>query len=419
MMRPMGIPDDFWWGTAASSTQTEGAAPASDWLAWERAGRAPASGDGNGFGLRHHEDLEALAELGLPHHRLSLEWARLETSPGRHDPAAVEHYRSMLQHARDVGLTTWVCLHHFTLPGWFSKDEGGFVDDRARGYFWPRHLEWVAETFGDLVDGWKPINEPVAYAGGGWLLGEMPPGTSDLQQFLDALRGTLLAKQAAWEVLRQTGSPVCTIHNLSPLFADRSGTSDEQAASSSLRAMVDQVLWTSWIRLVRDGVLSLPGRPDEEVPGAAGSFDLIGFSYYFASTISASGAMGPYPPDGRIGPMGQVPWSAGLRLVLERLADELPGRPLVVAEHGVGTEQVADGEIEDDAWRCEVLDESLQHVASAIDDGIDVRGFFHWTAVDNYEWTYGDSIRFGCIDRQRRPKPSAALLSAWARGERR
>jgi len=83
-----GFPDGFMWGTGASSLQTEGAAPRSDWCAWEAAGRAPRSGDGNGFGVRYQEDFAQLAELGLTHHRLSLDWARLEPHPGRHDPAA-------------------------------------------------------------------------------------------------------------------------------------------------------------------------------------------------------------------------------------------------------------------------------------------------------------------------------------------
>jgi beta-glucosidase len=105
--------------------------------------------------------------------------------------------------------------------------------------------------------------------------------------------------------------------------------------------------------------------------------------------------------------MGDVPWSEGLRLVLERLAEELPGRDLLVAEHGVGTD--------DDDWREEILKGSLRHVEEAVDGGIPVKGFFHWTAVDNYEWLHGYEVQFGLFDRERNPKPaSASLLKRWA-----
>ena len=125
----MNWPDGFMWGTGASSTQCEGAAPASDWWDWERAGRAPLSGDGNGFATRYAEDFALLAGLGLTHHRLSIEWARIEPEPGEHDATAVAHYRDVLTAARDAGVAPWVSLHHFTLPRWFAAD-GGFLDRR-------------------------------------------------------------------------------------------------------------------------------------------------------------------------------------------------------------------------------------------------------------------------------------------------
>jgi beta-glucosidase len=146
------------WGTGASSTQCEGAAPASDWWAWERAGHAPRSLDGNGFATRYAEDFALLAELGLTHHRLSIEWARIEPERGRHDAAAIDHYRTMLGAAREAGIAAWVCLLHFTLPHWFA-DDGGFLIDANRTQVWARHVDFVAETFGDLVAGWQPVNE--------------------------------------------------------------------------------------------------------------------------------------------------------------------------------------------------------------------------------------------------------------------
>ena len=114
----------FWWGTASSSTQSEGAAPASDWFRWEQAGRAPRSGDGNGFATRFAQDFELFAGLGLTHHRLSIEWARVEPVEGRHDAEAVAHYREVLAAAARVGISPWVCLHHFTLPRWFAASGG-------------------------------------------------------------------------------------------------------------------------------------------------------------------------------------------------------------------------------------------------------------------------------------------------------
>jgi len=153
-------------------------------------------------------------------------------------------------------------------------------------------------------------------------------------------------------------------------------------------------------------VLAIPGLPEENIPEMQDSFDLIGFSYYNAVTIYEDGTMGPYPAGARVGPMGYAPWSEGLGIVIRRIARELPGRPILICEHGVGTT--------DDAWRIQVLTDSLREVEHALADGVDVRGFFHWTGVDNYEWTFGWNVPFGLFDRERRPRGSAALMRRYA-----
>lgn len=408
-----GFLDGFMWGTGASSLQTEGAAPRSDWYAWEAAGRAPRSGDGNGFGVRYQEDFAQLAELGLTHHRLSLDWARLEPHPGRHDPAAVEHYRAVLTAARDAGISVWVCLHHFDLPGWFSEDQGGFLEPGGRSRTWPRHVDWVGETFGDLVHGWMPVNEPVAYAMLGWLLGTIPPGRRDPERFAEALEAVLLAEHEAWRVLRSGDQPTCTIHSLMPVFAATAGEDERRTAAARANAeLVDEVVWRTWIRAMRDGLLHVPGRAPIEAPEMAGAFDLIGFSYYHALGVTADNTFVPHPAGIRPGPLGLPPWAEGLRICLERLADELPGRPLVVSECGLGTWTADD----DDEQRCQYLTDCLEITRDAVADGIDVRGFFHWTGVDNYEWGLGFDAAFGLIDRDRSPKPSAELARRWATG---
>ncbi|HEV7524827.1 MAG TPA: family 1 glycosylhydrolase [Acidimicrobiia bacterium] len=392
-LRPNFAGADFWWGTGASSTQAEGAAPASDWFALERAGRMPPSGAGNGFGERYAEDFELYAQHGLTHHRLSIEWARIEPEEGRRDDRAVEHYREVLTAAHAAGVSPWVCLHHFTLPGWFTElGEGGFVDDHARSYYWSRHVAFCAETFGDLVFGWKPINEPGAYAG------IYPHG----KKRFDMLGAILLAQRDAWRELRGGGKPVATIHNLSPVF-----TVANTVPADTMQAKIDAMTWDVWMRADRDGVLELPGRPSREVADLREACDIVGFSYYAATGVNAEGKIVPYPPSARVGPMGNAPWSDGLEIVLHRLHEELPGRPLLICEHGVGTD--------DDEWRCEVLRDSLTLVERAIDDGVDVRGFFHWTGVDNYEWSHGFDVQFGCFTRDREPRDSAALLRSYAK----
>ncbi len=398
----MEWPPGFLWGTGASSTQCEGAAPASDWFDWEREGKAPASGDGNGFAERFSEDFAALAELGLTHHRLSLEWARLEPEEGQHDKSAISYYRDVLRCARDAGVTPWVCLHHFTLPRWFAQ-AGGFLIERNRTSHWRRHVEFVAETFGDLVGGWKPVNETnyyaaAAYGGRGW-----PPGHGDKTERALARENIHLATAEATTVLRRTGAPVASIFGLSCEVA-----LDDRPETSSTVAALRAVNWDPGIGLFRDGVLKVPGRDPIDRPDLAGTFDLFGFSYY-ATIGVAQGKAVPYPTDAPRSPLGYGIDAAGLGLVLSRLHEELPGTPLLVAEFGLGTD--------DDAVRTRYLEDGLRIVHDALARGIDVRGLFHWTAVDNYEWQHGFDVQFGLIDTDRRVRPSAQVLAREALGE--
>lgn len=388
-MAGMTFPPGFWWGTGASSTQAEGAAPRSDWKRWEDLGRVPPSGDGNGFATNYADDFALLAQHGLTHHRLSIEWARIEPVEGQRDGDAIEHYRAVLTAARAAGVAPWVCLHHFTLPGWFADDMRGFLDADAARYYWPRHVEFVAETFGDLVFGWKPINEPNWYAVGGFLTGTLPPGRRDRDDYATARDAIHRANHDAARRLRGDGQPVASIHGLMPLYA----LDDSIEAKQALRRLDDDV-WGAWLELARD-------------PDHADDFDLVGFSYYSAAGVGADGKLQPWPRGSAPGPMGYTPWAEGLREVLHRLADELPEAPLLISECGIGTS--------DDAQRVAYLQSTLAIVEEAIGDGIDIRGFFHWTGIDNYEWHYGFERSFGLFGRDRSPRESAGVLARVAR----
>jgi beta-glucosidase len=397
----MDWPAGFLWGTGASSTQTDGASPASDWWDWERAGHAPVSGEGNGFATRYAEDFRALADLGLTHHRLSIEWARIEPEEGQRDAGAIAHARDVLRAARANGVTPWVCLHHFTLPRWFAA-RGGFLVEANRTTYWRRHVEFMGETFGDLVGGWKPVNETnyyagAAYGGGGW-----PPGRVDREERALAAEQIQLATAEAAALLRQTGAPVASVFGLSCEAA-----LDDDAATAKVMGSLRAVNWDAGIGLYRDGVLRVPGRAPVERPDLAGCYDLFGFSYY-ATIGVALGQVVRYPADAPVSPLGYGIWAGGLGLVLDRLHEELPDTPLLVDEYGIGTA--------DDTQRVAYLEDGLRAVHDALGRGIDVRGFFHWTAVDNYEWLHGYDVRFGLIDRDRRVRPSAAVLAREARG---
>lgn len=389
------------WGTGASSTQCEGAAPASDWLAWEAGGHAPPSGDGNGFGSRYREDFALLARLGLAHHRLSVEWARLEPEPGRHDDAAVAHYRDVLAAAREAGVSPWVCLHHFTLPRWVAA-LGAFTSPETRTTFWRRHVDFVAETFGDLVAGWQPVNEPNYYPHGAYGGDGLPPGHRDRTQRALVNEEIQLATAEAAVRLRQTGRPVSSVLALTcfvPL--------DDEPETAATVERYYATAWTPTLGLFRDGVLRVPGRQPVERADLAAAFDLIGFSYYSNTGVRA-GRPVAYPADAPRSALGYGIDASGVGAVIDRLHAEVPAAPLLVAEFGVGTD--------DDDLRAAYLADGLQAVHEAIGRGVDVRGLFHWTAVDNYEWLHGFDVRFGLIDADRTIKPSAAVLAAEAGG---
>jgi beta-glucosidase len=325
-----------------------------------------------------------------------MEWARIEPEEGQRDAAAIDHYRAVLHGARDAGIVPWVCLHHFTLPRWFAS-QGGFLVESNRTGAWARHVDFMAETFGDLVGGWKPVNETneyatLAYRGQGW-----PPGHSEPAEAAMVDEAIHLATAEAAVRLRQTGAPVASIFGLSPVV----GLDATDETVSMARRVSDHV-WRPGIELFRDGTLRIGRRAPIERADLAGSFDLIGFSYYSAIGVAA-GRMVAHPADAPRSPLGYAIWADGLDLVLDRLHDELPGTPLVVAEYGIGTD--------DDELRADYIARGLEITRDAIRRGIDVRGFFHWTGVDNYEWLHGYDVSFGIVDRTRAVRPSAAVLA--------
>ena len=341
----MDWPDGFWWGTGASSTQCEGAAPASDWWDWERSGHAPLSGDGNGFGTRYAEDFALLADLGLTHHRLSMEWARLEPEPGVHDTAAVRHYRDVLQAAHDAGdLAMGVPppLHAPPLvPGVRRLPRRGQSDRRLAP---PRRLRR------------RDIRRPCR---------RVAAGQRDELLRPSRLRRTRMAtgsRRPDREGSGQRGDPPGQRRGRRATGANR------RAGLLHLRAVADRApgrrcghavdgralfdyYWSPGLGLFRDGVLQVPGREPIERPELAGFVDMIGFSYYGTMGVREGEAESSTRPTLPSPPSATASGPDGLGLVLDRIHEELPDTPVLVAEYGIGTD--------DDDVRADYLTQGL------------------------------------------------------------
>jgi len=369
-------------GAATSSLHAEGAAPASDWGGWEANGWVPRSGDGNGFASRHAEDVALFAEHGLGSLRITLEWARLEPRPSDRglDVDEVARYRGILRSVRAAGLETWACIVHTTLPGWFSEDERGFLDDRMARRVWPRHVDRVAEAFGDLVDGWVTVHEPVRHAMDAWLHGTLPPARRDADDLHTGLRHLLAADAEAARLLRSPagGAPVATCRWLPPVFA-----LDATPESRTAAAAADELLWRSW----RDA--------DALAPDA-----WLGVSCSYGIGVGPDGSFHPWPRGAAAGPMGWASWPDALGETLHRVGEEHGGRPVVVRSGAWDA---------DDEARDATLRGLAAAVAGAAADGLPIEQVHWWSAVDGYEGWAGFGARSGLFDRDRNPRHVEAV----------
>jgi len=180
------------------------------------------SADGNGFATNFHDDLALIASLGVTDIRLTTEWERIEPVEGKIDGEAVDRYRDMLAHAVSVGLRPWVTLVSTSLPGWFSDDGGSFLDERARGYHWMRHVDRCAQNFGEHAAGFTPIDDPVGWAIRGYHLGNRPPGRTSAggkENLYAAITGALQADHLAARHLRTGPCQTMAVRGTPTIFA--------------------------------------------------------------------------------------------------------------------------------------------------------------------------------------------------------
>ena len=385
------FPDDFLWGTATAAHQVEGDNHNSDWWRYEHAPGSAAlesSGDAIDHFHRYVDDFRLLASMGHTAHRLSLEWARIEPAPGEFSRSALAHYRAVLEALRATGMRSFVTLHHFTLPAWFAE-RGGWLAHDALDHF-QRYCERAARELGDLVDFFCTINEPQMVALHGYLEGYFPPGETNPTLWKRVGRVLLDAHKVAVRAVRAESAASPGLVVQLPLLAP---ARDDDASRVFLEALRGEIV-----------DLHLDGITDDPDAG-----DWLGVQYYRKNWVDPASPtlFGAAPAGTQLTQMGWAVHPDGLREMLHRAAKT--GLPLYVTENGIATE--------DDRERIDYLESHLEAVRTARAEGVDVRGYIHWSAFDNFEWAAGYGPKFGLIavDRdngfRRLPKPSAAAYS--------
>lgn len=370
-------------GVALTSAELEGVSDAADWSRWIAKGRAPKANDGAGFRESWSDDLKQLAGLGISEVMITAEWARLQPDEDHYDVAEVEFRRELLELANELGLKPWLCLVDGTLPGWFADNEGGFSDDRSRNLLWPRHVDWVAETFGDLAAGIVPQREPILLALRQFRYSTAPPGWADLKKAAKAVRGAVLADGEAWRLLG--GSiPVATFQTARIVHWDSDNVKARPEAG-----LLDDYLWQAWTVALSDGELPVPGFSTTSVPHMRDAFDRVIVQLRPPVRVGADGEWSPLEPNQLTTFQGEA---------LARVVDEVGEREVIAA---------ADlAPIEDDASKRNDYLETM--MATAADIG--ATGWWQTSPIDGWHWDKGFDIRPGIIASNRTTTAAAAQL---------
>lgn len=386
----------FAWGISSSSWQYENRAERSggkpvfrtDWDTLMDDGKAPPRGDTVVMSWSLFDrDVAALKKIGVTHYRFSLEWARIEPEPGRYDEAAIRRYVDMARKLRAAGIEPVVCLWHFTFPGWLydkahprqSNWLHPRMDERWRAY-----VRKVVPALAPHVRFFAPQNEPNGQIGTAYLNGMWPPAlTAAFGTYAAAVRASAQQFREAADIIKSI-RPDAVVMSV-------------QALPWWEKGMLDPT------RACFNGMMRLNF---DHLDLIADKCDLIGFNYYYSQKTGPLAALTAGSHRGKnFTMMGWDIDPAGLYKQI-RLVSRRYGKPMMITENGIATL--------DDRKRIRYLSEHIGVVQQAIRDGYDVRGYFVWSLLDNYEWHGGYTDTFGLgrmnpVTFARELKPSAGF----------
>jgi len=407
------FPRGFLWGTATSSHQVEGNNTNNNWWKWEQETHtAHKSGLAcDWWGGRWREDFDRAAETGQNAHRLSIEWSRIQPEPDKWDEDALEHYRMMLRGLRERGITPMVTLHHFSDPLWLYE-KCGWENEMVVPLF-EKYVRKAVDALKEYCTLWCTINEPNVYALSGYVAGDFPVHNKGLDMAMQVIVNMLRGHVAAYHAIHQAQpeSRVGYALHYRPMVA-RNPWSPLDALMRNIRYQGVNMGFPS---AISTGVMKSLLKKIA-VPEAKGTQDYLGLNYYSVDTVwfnplksrqlfSDSG----YPKDADMSDtnfMANIP--EGFYNSIKWVARAYPNLPIIISENGV--------EDADDHMRPRYIAHHIHQMWRAVNFNMPVKGYFHWTLVDNFEWERGWTQRFGLwgldVETQKRiRRPSVDLYA--------
>ena len=368
-------------GVATAATQIEGGHADTNWHRWAagvghiKDGSTPARAADHWN--RVGDDVALLAELGIRHYRMGLEWARIEPAEGVFDEGAIAHYRDELTALKAAGITPLVTLHHFNNPGWL-EERGGWVRHSTIDAFLA-YVRRVVAALADLTTDWITINEPNVYATQGYVFGDWPPGHRNIAEAMVVMSHLAQAHIRAYAVMHaiQPEAVVGVAHHLRPFDPAHPRNPLERASARAYSYLFQDAL----MEAMSYGRFRPPLRG---APGVVSGryYDVTGINYYTRNWVT--GVMQGTRPGAPLNDLGWELYPEGLTRVITSVRRRYPG-PIWITENGT-----ADAT---DAFRSRFLYDHLAAVQRA--GGVD--RFYHWCFTDNWEWIEGEVPRFGLV----------------------
>ena len=412
------FPDGFLWGAATSAYQIEGS-PLADGAGpsnWHRFSHTPGCTFENQTGdvacdhyRRLEQDLDLMKQLGLGAYRFSISWSRVfPEGRGRVNQAGLDFYARLVDGLRSRGIVPCATLYHWDLPAALD-DRGGWLNPDIAGWF-AEYAALVARALRDRVSLWATINEPWVVADGGYLFGVHAPGHRSRYEFPIVVHQLLRAHASGMAALRANGaSQVGLVLNLEPKYPasdspeDRAAT--ERADHYMNRLFLDPILLGRYPERLPEIFGDAWPHADADLSFARAPLDFLGVNYYTRNVVRHDDDA--YPTRARRVPQPHAThmttdWEVhpeSLEMLLVELAARCGSVPLYLTENGAAfydPPRATNGKVED-PLRVDYFVTHLQAVRRAIERGVDVRGYFAWSLLDNYEWAAGFSKRFGIV----------------------